>query len=40
MEAADDAESRDLHDWLAAQHGVAFVDVVHVSFDETPAALT
>lgn len=40
MEAADDAESRDLHDWIAAQPGVAFVDVVHVNFDETPASST
>jgi len=40
MEAVDDAESRALHDWLAAQPGVAFVDVVHVNFDETPASLT
>ncbi|RYD35638.1 MAG: hypothetical protein EOP86_07960 [Verrucomicrobiaceae bacterium] len=38
MEAADDAESRELHDWVAEQPGVAFVDVVHVNFDETPAA--
>lgn len=32
-EAADDAECRALHDWIAAQPGVAFVDVVHVNFD-------
>ena len=40
MEAADDAECRALHDWIAAQPGVAGVDVVHVSFDETPASST
>ena len=40
MEAADDAECRALHDWVAAQPGVACVDVVHVSFDETPASST
>ncbi len=40
MEASDDAESRELHDWIAAQPGVAFVDVVHVNFDETPTAST
>lgn len=39
MEAADDAESRTLHDWVAALPGVAFVDVVHVNFDELPTAL-
>jgi hypothetical protein len=32
-EADDDAGCRDLHDWIAAQPGVAFVDVVHVSFE-------
>ena len=32
-EAQDDAECREVHDWIAAQPGVAFVDVVHVSFD-------
>jgi len=40
MEAADDAESRELHDWVSALPGVAFVDVVHVNFDEPPASLT
>ena len=40
MEAADDAESRELHDWVSALPGVAFVDVVHVNFDESPASLT
>jgi hypothetical protein len=34
MEARDDAESRDLHDWLNALPGVDFVDVVYVNFDE------
>lgn len=38
MEAADDAESRRLHDWIAAQPGVAYVDVVHVHFGD-PAAV-
>ena len=33
MEAHDDAESRDLHDWLHALPGVAYVDVVSVNFE-------
>ncbi len=33
MEARDDAESRDLHDWLQALPGVEYVDVVSVNFD-------
>jgi hypothetical protein len=37
MEATDDVQSRELHEWIAAQPGVAFVDVVHVNFDETSA---
>jgi len=37
MEARDDAESRDLHDWLNALPGVDFVDVVYVNFDEDEA---
>lgn len=40
MEAADDAECRALHVWVSALPGVAFVDVVHVNFDETAASLT
>lgn len=42
MEARDDAASRDLHDWLNALPGVAFVDVVYVNFDadEATASLT
>ena len=44
VEADDDAGCRELHDWIAAQPGVAFVDVVHVNFESgdepapTPAA--
>ena len=34
LEAADDAESRNLHDWLNALPGVEFVDVVYVDFEE------
>ena len=34
MEAHDDAESRDLHDWLHALPGVAYVDVVSVNFED------
>jgi hypothetical protein len=34
MEARDDRESRDLHDWLMAQPGIGFVDVVAVNFSE------
>jgi hypothetical protein len=37
VEADDDESCRELHDWIAAQPGVAFVDVVHVNFEE-PAA--
>ena len=32
MEATDDAESRQLHDWLMSLHGVSFVDVIAVNF--------
>lgn len=35
VEAEDDAASRELHDWIAALPGVAFVDVVHVNFDDS-----
>ena len=35
MEAADDAHARELHDWIGAQPGVEFVDVVSVSFDDS-----
>jgi hypothetical protein len=35
MEARDDAASRDLHDWLHAQPGVDYVDVVSVNFETT-----
>jgi hypothetical protein len=34
MEARDDAESRDLHDWVHALPGVEYVDVVSVNFEE------
>lgn len=34
MEAQDDAESRNLHDWLHALPGVEYVDVVSVNFGE------
>jgi hypothetical protein len=34
MEARDDAESRELHDWFYALPGVDYVDVVYVNFDE------
>ena len=34
VEADDDASCRELHDWIAAQPGVAFVDVVHVNFED------
>ncbi len=33
MEAHDDTESRDLHDWLHALPGVEYVDVVSVNFE-------
>ncbi len=35
MEARDDAESRELHDWLHALPGVEFVDVVSVHFEDS-----
>jgi hypothetical protein len=40
MEARDDRECRDLHDWLMSLPGVLFVDVVAVDFapdDSTPS---
>lgn len=40
MEATDDAHARELHDWIGAQPGVEFVDVVSVSFDEEELAPT
>lgn len=39
LEARDDAHSRELHDWIGAQPGVEFVDVVSVSFEDDTAAL-
>ncbi|MBL9178160.1 MAG: hypothetical protein JNM65_08860 [Verrucomicrobiaceae bacterium] len=35
IEAEDDARLRELHDWIASRPGVAFVDVVHVNFDDS-----
>ncbi len=35
IEAEDDAGLRELHDWIASRPGVAFVDVVHVNFDDS-----
>jgi hypothetical protein len=35
MESGDDAESRDLHDWLGTLPGVEYVDVVSVNFEAT-----
>lgn len=37
LETNDDAESREIHDWLMALPGVAFVDVVSVNFEGTTA---
>jgi hypothetical protein len=37
LETRDDAESREVHDWLMALPGVAFVDVVSVNFEGTTA---
>lgn len=34
METRDDAESRELHDWVLTLPGVEFVDVAYVNFDE------
>lgn len=33
VETADDAATRELHDWIQAQRGVEYVDVVSVDFD-------
>ncbi|MBI5802714.1 MAG: hypothetical protein HZA92_18585 [Verrucomicrobia bacterium] len=33
LETRDDSDSREIHDWLTALPGVAFVDVVSVSFE-------
>ena len=33
MEARDDAQSRELHDWLQSLDGVDFVDVASVNFE-------
>lgn len=40
LETRDDDESREVHDWLMALPGVAFVDVVSVNFESasTPSA--
>ncbi|MBK8040777.1 MAG: hypothetical protein IPK22_27145 [Verrucomicrobiaceae bacterium] len=37
VEADDDESCREYHDWIAAQPGVAFIDVVHVNFEEPDA---
>ena len=34
LDARDDAHSREVHDWLMTQPGVAYVDVVAVNFEE------
>lgn len=39
VEAEDDESCREYHDWIAAQPGVAYVDVVHVNFEEPAADL-
>ena len=39
VEAEDDESCRECHDWIAAQPGVAYVDVVHVNFEEPAAEL-
>jgi len=33
LDAADDVESRAVHDWLHSLPGVEFVDVVYVNFE-------
>ena len=35
LETCDGAEFREIHDWLMALPGVAFVDVVSVNFEPT-----
>jgi hypothetical protein len=39
VEADDDESCREYHDWIAAQPGVTYVDVVHVNFEEPAADL-
>ena len=39
VEAEDDESCREYHDWIAAQPGVTYVDVVHVNFEEPAADL-
>jgi hypothetical protein len=38
VDAEDDDESRQLHDWISVLPGVEFVDVVSVHFDEENVA--
>ena len=40
LEARDQRESRDIHDWLMALDGVEYVDVVSVHFDSPEAEAT
>jgi hypothetical protein len=40
IEAGDQRESRDIHDWLMALEGVEYVDVVSVNFDSQDAEAT
>ena len=37
MEARDDAQSRELHDWIGSLQGVEYVDVTSVHFHEEEA---
>lgn len=40
IEAEDDGGMRVIHQWLAALPGVAYVDVVHVNFDDATTTLS
>lgn len=37
-ETADVRAGRELHDWLSGIEGIEFVDVVHVSFEESDSS--
>ncbi|MBA4150239.1 MAG: hypothetical protein H0X66_19185 [Verrucomicrobia bacterium] len=40
MDAPDDEDSRQLHDWIASLPAVEFVDVVSVHFDDDKSPVT
>lgn len=38
VQTENDAECREIHDWISKLPGVAFVDVVHVNFESASAS--